>query len=575
VTFTAAGLTRTVTVNQPGAVVVDDHGSTLATATDWPVVNRPQITGLLEVASDWDYFRFTAPASGTWTFESNPSTGDVYGHLYDSAGTQIAYDDDGGPGLRDFRVTTSLTAGSVYYLAVRNYSSGTATTGAYTITAIPPDDHGSTPATATAWDVWAQRQMTGVLEVAGDWDYFWFTAPATGPYTFTSGPSTGDPDGLLYDAAGTLVTQNDDGAGNLDFRLRGTLTGGQRYHVAIRNHSPTGATDVGPYTITVAPASGYLSVSQTTWEAPWTGGTVTVVPTTNVASWWSATSNASWLTLSPTTGASGTTVTLQATANPGISQRKATVTIDAGGASAVVKVTQAVSPDDHGSGAPTATAWPVVNQPQVTGVLEVTGDLDYFQFTAPVSGTWSFESTTSAGDIFGLLLNSGNGLIAWDYNGGAGANDFRITHSLTAGSVYYLQVRNESVETAAGAYTITVTPPDDHGSILTTATEWNVASQLHITGVLEVASDLDFFWFTAPTTGTYTFTSGPSTGDVYGLLHNSAGTQIAYNDDGAGYPNFRLTATLTAGQRYFVAIRNYNQTGATNVGPYTITATRP
>jgi hypothetical protein len=49
----------------------------------------------------------------------------------------IAFNDDGGGG-RDFLVTYTLTAGQTYYLAIRNYSSTTATTGPYIITVTLP-----------------------------------------------------------------------------------------------------------------------------------------------------------------------------------------------------------------------------------------------------------------------------------------------------------------------------------------------------------------------------------------------------------------------------------------------------
>jgi hypothetical protein len=62
-----------------------------------------------------------------------PTTHDVYGHLYNSAGTQLASNDDGG-GNWDFSIAYALTAGQTYYIAIRNYSSSTTVTPNYTIT---------------------------------------------------------------------------------------------------------------------------------------------------------------------------------------------------------------------------------------------------------------------------------------------------------------------------------------------------------------------------------------------------------------------------------------------------------
>jgi hypothetical protein len=213
------------------------------------VVSQPEVYGWLDTGADWDYFRLTAPASGVWVFESSPSMGDVYGQVYNSTGTLIAFDDDGGPGY-NFRVSTTLTAGSVYYVAIRNYSSSTTQTGPYTITATPPDDRGSTLSTASAWAIASQSQVAGSLEVAGDWDYYTFTAPTSGVHRFQSGPMTGDVYGHLFDSSGALIASDDDSGGSLNFQLSARLTAGQRYYVAIRNYSPA-TSNTGAYTITV------------------------------------------------------------------------------------------------------------------------------------------------------------------------------------------------------------------------------------------------------------------------------------------------------------------------------------
>jgi len=82
-----------------------------------------------------------------------------------------------------------------------------------------------------------------------------------------------------------------------------------------------------------------------------------------------------------------------------------------------------------------------------------------------------------------------------------------------------------------------------------------------------------YYVFTAPSTGNYVFQSSnrASTADPYGELYNSAQTQIAYNDDGAGDRNFSMTAALTAGQTYYFLARHYG----TYSGAYTVSVTVP
>jgi hypothetical protein len=103
---------------------------------------------------------------------------------------------------------------------------------------------------------------------------------------------------------------------------------------------------------------------------------------------------------------------------------------------------------------------------------------------------------------------------------------------------------------------------------------WTVASNRSITGVLETGPDYDVFRVVAPASGSYSFRSAITAGDVYGSLLDAAGTVITENDDGAGGRDFLITYTLTAGQTYYVQVRNYSPGYATPV-PYTLTATVP
>jgi hypothetical protein len=124
------------------AVRQDDHGDGLASATAWTIEATPAsaaISGSLGVGADRDYFRVVAPSSGLWSFRSSrsPADGDVYGHLYDAAGNQLAEDDDDGNNL-NFRIDYQLAAGEAYYVAIRNYSSTYGSPVGYTITATVP-----------------------------------------------------------------------------------------------------------------------------------------------------------------------------------------------------------------------------------------------------------------------------------------------------------------------------------------------------------------------------------------------------------------------------------------------------
>jgi len=104
-----------------------EPNGTCATAN--PIVCGDVFHGVITTGGatgDLDYFSFTVPAAGTVIVfstdaDGTPSVGDSYIYLYNSSCTQVAYDDDSGPGSYSQITYTSLYAGT-YYGAVRSYS---------------------------------------------------------------------------------------------------------------------------------------------------------------------------------------------------------------------------------------------------------------------------------------------------------------------------------------------------------------------------------------------------------------------------------------------------------------------
>lgn len=66
------------------------------------------------------YFRFKPSETATYVFQSTNSSGDTYGYLYNSNGTQLSYNDDSGEGS-NFKISYNLTEGTIYYYAVKWY----------------------------------------------------------------------------------------------------------------------------------------------------------------------------------------------------------------------------------------------------------------------------------------------------------------------------------------------------------------------------------------------------------------------------------------------------------------------
>lgn len=119
ITLTAGALTVVHTVVQAG-LLNDDHGNTTALATT--IQPATILAAKLETVGDYDVFRVELPSSGDWKVWSTGTT-DTYAHLLDSAGIEIARNDD--LAGDNFGMTYKANAGT-YFLKVRHFSaSGT------------------------------------------------------------------------------------------------------------------------------------------------------------------------------------------------------------------------------------------------------------------------------------------------------------------------------------------------------------------------------------------------------------------------------------------------------------------
>ena len=84
--------------------------------------------------------------------------------------------------------------------------------------------------------------------------------------------------------------------------------------------------------------------------------------------------------------------------------------------------------------------------------------------------------------------------------------------------------------------------------------------------VVDTAGEYVYFKFTATESKTYTFTSSGSV-DTYGYLYNVGGSQLAFDDDGNGDGDFRMTYSLSAGQVVYIGARLYS---SSSTGTFTV-----
>ncbi|MCL2482174.1 MAG: hypothetical protein FWF43_01910 [Propionibacteriaceae bacterium] len=295
-----------------------------------------------------------------------------------------------------------------------------------------------------------------------------------------------------------------------------------------------------------------LTLSGSSWAPPAAGATTSVAVTSNTS--WSVSSNAAWVSLSRTTGSGNVSVSLTAAANTSTSARTATVTFTTTSGSPQVSRTVSVSQSGHTAPAPTLTLSGTEWHP--SAALTRASD----PLTSNTS--WSVSSNASWVSV----------------SPASGTGNMSVVFTAQANTTYSIRSATVTFRTTSGSpqvtRTVTVTQAGlDCGSSLSSYCTWNISSPFSST--IDFNGDVDWFRFTAPTTGTYTFTSSRvssnSLPDPYGAILQSNGRVLAWDNDSAGNKQFRIRVSLTAGQAYFLEVQGYNYR---ETGYYTVTAAR-
>jgi len=409
----------------------------------------------------------------------------------------------------------------------------------------PADDCGSTASTACEWADLG-TPASGAIEWTNDKDWFKITPAVTGSWSFASSPAASDglrdAYGTLYAADGTTVlTQDDNSAGNGQFQMTALLTAGQTYFLEVRS----GNEDRGGYTVTATPpVAPTLSLSQTQW-APGPSP-VTIWVQVKAAGMWTL-SVPDWVWTGQRIGYGDTMIGVTAVTNLSAYPRTGDVVVTSGGETATLTINQAGAP-------PQLLAAPLTwSAPGQGGTKKV-------QVAGNVS--WRVDAPQEVG--VDVRSGTNNGFVTLTL--GPNNTDYQRNLSVTiSGEGIYLVV------------TISQPPSygDDCGTTVATACTWgNMGSPVR--GSVEKPWDFDMFTFTPDTTGTWTFTSSaPPVNPLFNplgfVLSADAERMLAVNQGGAGNYQFRMSAYLVAGQTYQLAI----SANSPYLGDYVVTATRP
>ncbi len=189
---------------------------------------------------DVDFFRLTlTERAGVLALTRGDL--DTYGVLYDSNGNEIASNDDGdlAVGALNFVVWATLDPGT-YYVRVRLYPLSPIG-GPYNVAALLIAD---TTGAGDAWEVEIDGIANGLIDPAGDEDYFTFSLGSETDVVLRSGPPVTDTVGELLNGSLASLETNDDGfllGGEHQFLIREKLAAG-KYYVKVRgfNDDDTG-----------------------------------------------------------------------------------------------------------------------------------------------------------------------------------------------------------------------------------------------------------------------------------------------------------------------------------------------
>ncbi len=485
---TGTGTYTVSVINNP--VATDDYAAT--TATTGVAVAGESAIGTIETGGDRDWFRISLTAGATYRFDlrgspTNAGTlSDPSFVLRDANGTQVAADDDSGTGL-DAQLSYSVVTGGTYYVEARSASAtatGTYTLGV-TITAAADDYIGSILTSGVVTPGGPGTAVSGLIGAAGDTDWFRMTLNAGTPYRFRVINGTlASSHLILRTSDGTSITSDVDGSGNPEIVYTPTSSG--TYYLDARAATSTGT---GTYTV----AADNLSLTDDYGATSATAGAITVgtTATANIG----LAGDVDWFRVNLLSGllyridgrgtatgggtladphltllnANGVAVLSDTNSGEGADARMfltapATATyyvaMRAGSSSATGTYSLLVTanPDDYA--ATTATTGVTVGG-VATGVVETTGDRDWFRttltaglpYTFEVRGTapgsalrWT-ESSIVLRDNVGAALRSGTA------SGLGAAASVAFTPATTG--IYYIDALAYNV--GVGSYMVSVT----------------------------------------------------------------------------------------------------------------------
>jgi hypothetical protein len=244
------------------------------------------ITSELGFAGDRDWYRIRLEGGGSYRFTlvsaGDNGLGDPLIRLFDSAGQELAMDDDGGDGLNSYLEFTAQATG-VYFVEARGFSDGA--TGGYTLSALEGDipANSSTDAILSVGGDYRE----GMLSPAGDRD--WYRVDVLEGQglrialnSSEAGDALGDPYIVLYGPDGAEVARDDDSGEGLNAWLEHQAAAAGSLFIEARGFSDDA---VGRYVISITAGEIGASADSADYLAPNSDGRTSIIGAEGDVDW--------------------------------------------------------------------------------------------------------------------------------------------------------------------------------------------------------------------------------------------------------------------------------------------------
>ena len=602
---------------------VDDYGDTIDSAADLGLVEAQERTGRLDHRGDKDIFSIALEEGFTYRFDlaglssGQGSLADPRLRLLSADGERISGDDNAGLG-NDASFYFASNSDQTLYLEA---SAAAGQLGSYSLmlnkTDLAADDVGNDPSTDAAISVGGTR--SGTLLTPGDHDWFRITLEAGQYYRFrldgidNGGGTLEDPYLELRDEGGTLLVSADHGTLTRNAALGFEAPNSGTYYVVARGSD---AAHTGSYTLQVfapdeagagfnqakaiAVNSSQRAAIQSSDDRDWfrftaQGGEMYTLTVTSDAL------DAGGLPIAITELFDETGTTL-ATADGRYTDGAASLAFKAEATGTYALAVRgywgrtgsySISLDEgnlaDAAGTSPETSIELEMDSSIQGLLEVTGDRDWFSVVVESGHTYRFRLSSDydavaaplADPMLTLLGVSSDGAqeLAFNDNRDSGAGislDSEITYQALEDGVLYLEAAG-SQDLWQGGYRLQATDlgllnQDDHPNTIAEDPTVLLGGQPQ-GGVIERSTDVDLFRINLEAGVDYQVlvrgesSNGGTLMDPQFRVLDPDGTAVAAAFDGIGNPDASLSIKVLNDATYYLEVSAAAVEG--NLGSYT------